>query len=88
MEKKYIQLMLMAVILVASNKIGKEQWCTQDKKTGKIECNYQTKEDCETYRWAEERCIRNTDFIKIQPKKHAKMQTYYTPSSTGTVKHK
>jgi len=45
--------------LIPSNKVGVAAWCTVSNKT--VECNYETKEDCETYRQTDERCVPNPE---------------------------
>lgn len=42
-------------------KVGTAAWCTVNKTDGTVQCNYKTKDDCETYRESDEQCIANSE---------------------------
>ena len=41
------------------NLIGTQPYCTLDRITQEIQCNYTTMEDCESYRQENEICVDN-----------------------------
>ena len=43
----------------STEKVGVQPWCTLDKVTGRVECNYESEEACETYRQSNEYCVQN-----------------------------
>lgn len=44
-----------------SNKIGIAAWCNVNRTDGTVQCNYDTKDECEGYRASDEYCIRNPE---------------------------
>lgn len=42
-------------------KVGDKQWCSVNNNNGTVQCNYDTYDDCETYRTADEKCEKNPE---------------------------
>jgi hypothetical protein len=59
--KKYYFILVISFV-ISLNKIGIQPWCTEDNNE-QIECNYESKEACETYRMSDEKCIPNPDYL-------------------------
>ena len=52
----------MFLLALALHLIGVQPWCTLDKSTKEVQCNYESKDACEAYRQSSERCIPNPNF--------------------------
>lgn len=46
---------MMAGLLLLSHMVGVQPWCTWDGNA--LECNYETRDVCETYRQGGETCV-------------------------------
>lgn len=47
------------LVLSPSAKVGIAAWCTVNKIDGTVQCNYNTKQECEDYRASDEKCEKN-----------------------------
>lgn len=48
-------------IMTPSYKVGVAAWCNVNKTDGTVQCNYDTKSECEAYRAADETCVPNPE---------------------------
>jgi len=44
-----------------SSKVGTAAWCTVNTVDGTVQCNYNTKQECEDYRASDEKCEKNPE---------------------------
>lgn len=51
--------------LTPSHKVGVAAWCTVNKTDGTVQCNYNTKQECEDYRASDEKCEKNPEPGKV-----------------------
>lgn len=47
--------------LSPSNHVGVAAWCTVNKVDGTVQCNYNTKQECEDYKASDETCQKNPE---------------------------
>jgi len=47
--------------LAPTHKIGVAAWCNVNKTDGTVQCNYDTKQECEDYRATDEYCEKNPE---------------------------
>jgi len=47
--------------LAFSSDVDVSAWCTVNKIDGTVQCEYNTKDDCETYRQVDETCVQNPE---------------------------
>lgn len=52
----------MFFLLVSIHLIGVQPWCTFDKSAKILQCNYEDRDACETYRYTSETCVPNPQF--------------------------
>jgi len=52
----------MIPIFLTWHLIGIAQWCQVDKIAQSIQCNYESKIECESYAYNNEICIENPNF--------------------------
>ena len=54
-------LVSLGVLAPDVNKIGVAAWCIVNKVDSTVQCNYNTKQECEDYRASDETCVANPE---------------------------
>jgi hypothetical protein len=75
------QVVLLALTVVHFNRVGVAQWCNINRSEKTIQCNYESKEACESYLGKGEFCQSNPFYT---PEKPHISNPYEVPKSDAT----